>query len=461
LGEGTAVSIVRFCLVQLGLAAAAGNLLAIGTLLVGAQDRAAALAVVLLLVALFPWSLAVALQSVPEVLAACGTLIESLTLTLFWIPPTALHVACYWTHHTDCHLSRRLLVAAYALGAAGFAGQASGLVSLGGLVDHGWGVMHSGGAVLFALQGMLLLVCLGIAVYWCGVRLRSEVSREQKLGARVWLVSAAVLSAAALSNYLAIFGFPVIAAGAVGNVLFLVVLAGFAMRHGFLRLQPLVGRTAAALALGVGCVWVVATGWCALTSPPGLGAWWVALELASAGAASAAILCYGWLRPRESRAVALGLESSFFRMETPNLQWSNLRLAPGAGAVSQSVAERLSWLPHIATVAIYRRRAGAKLFQLEAATAAADQRLPHYATHTQLQALTAGPAEPGLPHGHGARRGQLRAWPVPRFGSSEGYLVVEDTHLEHCGAEALFLESVALVLDYQQLSRLKGNMTTR
>ncbi|MCX8071299.1 MAG: sigma-54 dependent transcriptional regulator [Candidatus Binatia bacterium] len=362
---------LRIALVQLGLAAAAGNLIAMGTLLVGAQDRAAALVTLLLLATILPWSLCVGLQSVPEVGLAWEPLLELSTLVLFWIPPTALHVACRWTHHQDCNISKRLLLAAYVLGGAGFLAQLGGLISLGTPVDHGWGVMRSGPAasVLFALHGLLTALCLGIAGYWCWVRLGSTTPDEQKLGARVWLLSAVLFSTAALSNYLVAFGFPVVPAGSLGNVLFLCVLAFFAARHEFLHVHREVRRLAGAVCGGVLCVWIAASIVIALASPPLLSARWVTVELAAATVGGFVLVGYGaFLRFRNP--VENGHNSAELdELSSPWPEFLNtqkLRAATTPEEVSQLLVEAVGQLPFVHAAAIYRRALGAKLFRLDA-----------------------------------------------------------------------------------------------
>ncbi|GBD26734.1 Nitrogen assimilation regulatory protein [bacterium HR30] len=457
--EGAAIYGVRIALVQLGLAAAAGNLVTMAALLTGAQDRAAALVTLLLLLAIFPWSLGVALQSVPEILASFEALLQAATLALFWIPPTALHVACRWTHRQDCRVSRWLLVLAYGLGALGFGAQSTGLLPLGGPTDHGWGVMRGGRSawLLFTLHGLLTLSCLGVAAFWCWSSLGSRAAPAgQKLGARVWLLSAVVFSAAAVSNYLVVFGLPVVPAGSLGNVLFLCVLAFFVTRHGFLHVRSEVRRVAAAVTLGVLGVWVGASLWITLISPPLLSARWVSLELAAASVGGAVVVGYGLLLERRRTAGWQGVTAGGARelgsAEGRNLK-QRLQTASTPQELSALVLELTHAWPPVRSAAIYRRPLGAKLFRLDASRGS--YVFPTYATRAQLlSGLTAAANAEGaslvwlepppperalslqgaadgtmLPLHSGAEAEPLRpvflSCPVVRLGECEGYVVVE------------------------------------
>lgn len=446
---------LRIALVQLGLAAAAGNLVLMATLLFGAQDRAAAVVTLFLLLAIFPWSLGVALQSVPEILAAYEPLLDNATLALFWIPPTALHVACRWTHHHDCRLSRGFLIFTYVAGAFAFLAQWAGMLPLGPTADHGWGVMRGGDRawLAFTLHALLTLTCLTVAGFWCWSRLRSDAPAPQKLGARVWLLSAVVFGTAAMSNYLVVFGVPVVPAGTLGNVLFLCVVGFFVARHGFLHVRSEIRRVAAAVTLAVLFIWVLTTVWMTVTSPPLLSAQWVVLELATAGVGGAAIVGYGIflvggdaLRQRRDAAPR--------EPDGPAVHWIDshkLRAATNPREASELVVETVRKLSPIRSAAVYRRPLGVKLFRLDAMTG--PRLFPRYATRAQLASgfayagdlQAAGglsrhafeectgprPAWPEITLASSTQAptagtvAALRAWPVPRLGQFEGYFVVE------------------------------------
>ncbi len=481
---------VRVVLVQLGLAAAAGNLVLVGVLLFGAQDRAAALVTLLLLLTVFPWSLAVALQSVPEVLASFGPLLEIATLALFWIPPTALHVACRWTHHHDCRLSRSLLLVAYGVGGLGFGAQAMGLLPLGGPTDHGWGVMRGGSNawLAFAVHGLLTLVCIAVGGFWCWARLWFGAPAEQKLGARVWLASALAFVAPTVSNYLVVFGFPVLPAGSLGNLLFLCVLAFFVTRRGFLHVRGEVRRLAAGVTLGMVCVWLLASLWFALVSPPLLSARWVSVELAAAGAGGAILLGYGLFLQRENTVPSAPKEA---RREPHRLlaELSNVARLQGSTRqqeLSELVVDVIQALPHVHSAAIYRRAPGAKLFRIDAHRGlgffplyASDGELAsHFSKSADREASQRQSPQP-FRERVGCRRaladtvsglGQLLisqpqssllvSWPIPRLGQFEGYVVAQLSKgsvdlLDHLPVSSLALALGALWHNLELRSRGK------
>lgn len=461
---------LRLALVQCGVLAATGNLLALVSILVGAQDRTHGLAVVVMTAAILPWTLGVALQSVPEIYVNFASVIDSLTLSLFWIPPAALHLACQWTHRHDCRLSRHLLVGAYSFGAVGCWAQWRGWVDLGVPTDRGWGVLRGGpaGWHTFAIQSVFLFVCLAISTYWCWQRLSEESPEEHKLGAKAWLLAAFLFVTFALGNYLAVFGLPALPTGAIGNLLFLGVLAGFMIRYGFLRMDPEVAWVSLAVSFAVAAGWIVTGLWWNYIGRQLLSAGFVGVQLAAATVGAACVLGYGLAR-REQRLVHLrgggplraALDDAF------PLVAAKLRAASQWEEVSGMVLNATGLISGLCGAAVYRRLYGGRSYQLDAYRG--EWRFSSHATRDQLErgllkverakgiaplqvrdkpdqgvealALTClGEGADGMGSLH------LVSVPVPRLGHFEGYLVVWMATNSVSRAEMTLLQALAVLL---------------
>lgn len=438
---------VRAAFVHLNVWASAWSTLLIAALWVGARERKAALVTALFLGMVLPVNLAFVIQSLPGLYAKLAPVAEYLPLTLFWIPPAALHVACLWTHHQHCAISRNLLVGAYTLGMTGFFAQALGLLDLGPVVDRGWGAMRSGAEsrLLFGLQGALLLACFGVSLYWCWESLSEDgVGDERKIGARVWLWGASIFAVGAASNYLAVFGFPAVPIASLGNLVFLAVLLIAVVRQGFLSVDSEIGRLASLVSIAVGSVWLVVSLGFLLVGSDVLSVHWVALEVAAATVGVAVILGYAVTRrftPTEAGQWKAGV-SEFKDLFCFDV--ARARAATGKKELSELIAKALKGVPALRGVAVYRRSHSGRVYRLDTAIGPHDA-FPAAATRSELEAICLpdvraekGQADPprvdrglSLRSDVESNGGRLQATgalalPIPSLGTEDGYLVVYD-----------------------------------
>lgn len=215
---------LRVLMLQVGVIAACGNLLAAVTVFSGAKDRAAGKALGVLLVLLLMWSLASPLQSIAEFRESYPQTIEFLLLAFFLIPSAVLHTACAWSGREGCGVARGLVLAAYVVGGGISVAQGLGYVELGPVVDRAWGGMRLAHNGVFVVHGVFLLGCIVLGGWWCARAALFATEEREKLRALGWLLLMGTFLPLAVTNYLAVHGIPIVGAGVFGNVLFLIVL---------------------------------------------------------------------------------------------------------------------------------------------------------------------------------------------------------------------------------------------